>query len=150
MVSGAGSRGCEGPAAPRPELAQLSLHGCSSPGFSLMAFFWSERLSWPLLPCTCRRIKRWNWEKGPSCSLLPPHVFEAAPGMGRGSSEPCLAVPLALEVEPVCGSHSWREMKLLKPFLWLWKGAVNPQLASGTEHGVKSVQSLPVRHKRIK
>lgn len=77
--------------------------------------------------------------------LLPPHIAEVAPGVPRGSSE-----PLALEVEPACGSHSWREMKLLKPFLWLWKGVVNPQLASSVEHGVKSVQCLPVRHKRIK
>lgn len=28
------------------------LDGCSPPGFSLMGLFWSERLNWPLLPCT--------------------------------------------------------------------------------------------------
>lgn len=48
-----------------------------------------------------------------------------------------------------CGSHSWREVKHFKRLLWPWKGIMNPQLASGFEYGVKSVQCLPVRHKRI-
>lgn len=94
MVSGAGSRGCEGPAAPRPELAQLRFHGGSSPGFSLMAFFWSEaQLAPPALHL--QEDKEMELGEGHSCSLLPPHVFEAVPGVPRGSSEPCLAVPLA-------------------------------------------------------
>lgn len=37
----------------------------------------------------------------------------------------------------------------LQTLPWLWKGVVNPQTASGIEHGVKRVQCLPVRHKRI-
>lgn len=59
-----------------------ALRGCSSPGFSLMAFFWSERPSWPLLPCTCRRIKRWSWEKGHSSFPHPTLLrqFQECPG----------------------------------------------------------------------
>lgn len=151
MVSGAGSRGFdprEGPAAPQPEPAQLD--GCSPPDFSLMAFFWSERLSWPLLPCTCR-TERWNWEKGHSCSLLPPHAVEAVPAQPGGSSEPLPgSTPGPRGGSHTCGSHSWREMKHFKQLLCLRKGVGNPQLASSIEHGVKSVQCLPVGHKMIK
>lgn len=115
--------------------------------FDRWHFFWSERLSWPLLPCMCRRTKRWNWEKGHSCSLLQPHIVEAVPAQPRATLS---STPGPRDGSHACGSHSWREVKHFKPLLWLWKGIVNPQLASGFEYGVKSMQCLPVRHKRIK
>lgn len=149
LVSGAGSGGFdprEGPAAPRPELTQLSWMVVPLLAFHWWHFFWSERLSWRLLPCTCRRAKRWK-----RCSLLPPHVVEAVPARPRGSSEPLPgSAPGARDGSHACGSRSWREMKHFNHLLWLWKGVANPRLASSIEHGVKSVQCLPVRHKRIK
>lgn len=69
----------------------------------------------------------------------------------QGSSEPLPgSSPGPRDGNHACGSHSWGEMEHFKHLLWLWKGIVNPQLASGIERGVKSVQCLPVRHKRIK
>lgn len=104
MVSGAGSRGFdphEGPATLWPELGTAQLDGCSPPGCSLMGFFWSERLSWLLLPCTCRRTKGWNWDEGHSCPFSHPTLlrqFQHSPG---GALSCCLAAPLALEMEAV-------------------------------------------------
>lgn len=152
MVSGAGSTGFdprEGPAAPWPELAQPSWMAVSPPGFLLMGFFWSERLSWPLLPCTCRKTKGWNWEKGHSCALLAPHILEAVSAQPRGSSEPLPgSTPGPGEGSHTCGSRSRREVKRFRHLLWLWEGIVNPQPASSIEHGVKSVQCLRTRHRR--
>lgn len=89
--------------------------------------------------------------EGAHLFLLPPHIVEAVPGMPRGSlSHLPGSAPGPGDGSHACGSHSWREMKHFKHFLWLWKGVVSPQLASSIEHGVKSVQCLPVRHKRIK
>lgn len=152
MVSGAGSRGCdprEGPAAPRAELAQLSFTWLFLSWLFIDGVFLVREAQ--LAPPALHLQEDKEMELGEGAQLLPPpHVAEAVPGVPRGSSEPLPGSAPGPAGGACFGSHSWREMKLLKPFLWLWQGVVNPQLASGVEHGVKSVQCLPIRHKRIK
>lgn len=81
--------------------------------------------------------------EGAQLSLLPPHIVEAVPAQPGGSSEPLPgSAPGPRDGSHACGSHSWREMKHFKHLLWLWKGVVNPHLASSIEHGVAEVCSV--------
>lgn len=79
--------------------------------------------------------------EGTQLSLLPPHIVEAVAAQPRGSSEPLPgSAPGPGDGSHTCGS--WREMKHFKHLLWLWKGVVNPHLASSIEHGAAEVCSV--------
>lgn len=108
LVSGAGSRGfdpCEGPAAPQPEPAQLSWMVVPLQCFSLMAFFWSERLIWPLLSCTCR-TRGGIGRRSTAVPFSHPRLsrqFQHSPGAALSR---CLAAPLAQEMEAMLVVHT--------------------------------------------
>lgn len=90
MVSGAGSRGCdprEGPAAPGPELAQLSFTWLFLSWLFIDGVFLVREAQ--LAPPALHLQEDKEMELGEGAQLLPPpHVAEAVPGVPRGSSEP--------------------------------------------------------------
>lgn len=153
LVSGAGSRGFdprEGPAAPRSELAQLSWMLVPLLAFHWWHFFDQRGSAGPFCPAPAGGQRDRVGRRGTAVPFSHP-IVEAVPAQPRGSSEPLPgSAPGPRDESHACGCHSWREMKHFKHLLWLGKGVVNPQFASSIEHGVKSVQCLPVRHKRMK
>lgn len=117
------------------------LDGCSPPGFSLMDFFGQRGSAGPSCPAHLQEDKGMELGEGTQLSLLPPHIVEAVAAQPRGSSEPLPgSAPGPGDGSHTCGS--WREMKHFKHLLWLWKGVVNPHLASSIEHGAAEVCSV--------
>lgn len=110
-------------------------------------FFGQRGSAGPSCPAPAGGQKDETGRRGTAVPFSNPTLlrqFQGSSGLLPGST------PGPRDGSHACGSHSWREVKHFKPLLWLWKGIVNPQLASGFEYGVKSMQCLPVRHKRIK